>query len=88
MSQTSVRVFGAVVLIASVVTSTPTTRQTHRPTTTVRLHVGGPISETGSRTGIHWQMNRANVVDLEILGDPSDIETIATSVGPMDGGSR
>ena len=50
--------------------------ETHSPTTTVRLHVGGPISETGSGTGNHWQTNRANVVDLEILGDPSDIETI------------
>ena len=31
--------------------------------TTVRLHVGGPVSGTGSGTGIHWHMNRANVVE-------------------------
>ncbi len=31
--------------------------------TTVRLHVGGPVSGTGSGTGIHWHMNRANLVE-------------------------
>jgi hypothetical protein len=31
--------------------------------TTVRLHVGGPIAGTGSGAGIHWHMNRANVVE-------------------------
>jgi hypothetical protein len=31
--------------------------------TTVRLHVGGPISGTGSGTGIHWHMNRVNVIE-------------------------
>ena len=28
--------------------------------TIVRLHVGGPVTGTGSGTGIHWHMNRAN----------------------------
>ena len=31
--------------------------------TTVRLHVGGPVSGTGSGVGIHWHMNRSNVVE-------------------------
>jgi hypothetical protein len=31
--------------------------------TTVRLHVGGPVSGTGSGTGIHWHMTRANLVE-------------------------
>jgi hypothetical protein len=31
--------------------------------TTVRLHVGGPVSGTGHGTGIHWHMNRANLVE-------------------------
>ena len=31
--------------------------------TTVRLHVGGAVSGTGGGTGIHWHMNRANVVE-------------------------
>jgi hypothetical protein len=35
--------------------------------TTVRLHVGGPVSGTGSGTGIHWHMNRANLVEYVAL---------------------
>jgi hypothetical protein len=31
--------------------------------TTLRLHVGGPIAGAGSGSGIHWHMNRANVVE-------------------------
>jgi hypothetical protein len=31
--------------------------------TTVRLKVGGAIAGTGSGSGIHWHMNRANVVE-------------------------
>jgi len=31
--------------------------------TTLRLHVGGPVAGTGSGVGIHWHMNRANVVE-------------------------
>ena len=30
---------------------------------TLRLHVGGPVAGTGSGTGIHWHMNRSNVVE-------------------------
>lgn len=32
--------------------------------TTLRIHVGGPISGTGTGRGIHWHMNRANVVEF------------------------
>ena len=31
--------------------------------TTLRIHVGGPIAGSGSGAGIHWHMNRANVVE-------------------------
>jgi nitrate/TMAO reductase-like tetraheme cytochrome c subunit len=31
--------------------------------TTLRLHVGGPVAGTGSGNGIHWHMNRSNVVE-------------------------
>jgi hypothetical protein len=31
--------------------------------TTVRLHVGGAVSGTGLGTGIHWHMNRGNLVE-------------------------
>jgi hypothetical protein len=31
--------------------------------TVVRLKVGGPVSGTGSGVGIHWHMNRANLVE-------------------------
>jgi hypothetical protein len=37
--------------------------------TTLRLHVGGPITGTGSGTGIHWHMNRGNVVEYVALDD-------------------
>jgi hypothetical protein len=37
--------------------------------TTVRLHVGGPISGTRAGSGIHWHMNRANVVEYVALDD-------------------
>jgi len=40
-----------------------------RTTTTVRLHVGGPVAGTGSGIGIHWHMNRANVVEYVALDD-------------------
>jgi hypothetical protein len=35
--------------------------------TTVRLHVGGPISGTGSGIGIHWHMNLANEIEYVAL---------------------
>lgn len=37
--------------------------------TTVRLHVGGPISGTQGGLGIHWHMNRANVVEYVALDE-------------------
>lgn len=44
--------------------------ETNTPTTTmVRLHVGGPVAGTGSGIGIHWHMNRANVVEYVALDD-------------------
>jgi hypothetical protein len=36
---------------------------------TLRLHVGGPIAGTGSGTGIHWHMNRSNVVEYVSLDE-------------------
>jgi hypothetical protein len=42
--------------------------------TTVRLHVGGPVSGTASGTGIHWHMNRANRV--EYVASDEKLETI------------
>jgi hypothetical protein len=38
-------------------------------TTVVRLKVGGPVSGTGSGVGIHWHMNRANVVEYVATDD-------------------
>lgn len=38
-------------------------------TTTVRVHVGGPIGGTGTGTGVHWHMNRANVVEYVALDE-------------------
>jgi hypothetical protein len=37
--------------------------------TTLRLHVGGPIGGTGTGTGIHWHMNRANQVEFVALDE-------------------
>ena len=37
--------------------------------TTVRLHVGGPITGTGSGTGIHWHMNRGNEIEYVALDE-------------------
>jgi hypothetical protein len=37
--------------------------------TTVRLHVGGPESGTGSGTGIHWHMNRLNEIEYIAVDD-------------------
>jgi hypothetical protein len=37
--------------------------------TTVRLHVGGPVSGTGSGVGIHWHMNRGNLVEYVALDE-------------------
>jgi nitrate/TMAO reductase-like tetraheme cytochrome c subunit len=40
-----------------------------RSMTTVRLHVGGPVAGAGSGSGIHWHMNRSNVVEYLALDD-------------------
>jgi hypothetical protein len=37
--------------------------------TTVRVHVGGPIGGTGTGSGIHWHMNRGNVVEYVALDE-------------------
>lgn len=37
--------------------------------TTVRLHVGGPVSGTGTGTGIHWHMNRVHEIEYVALDD-------------------
>ena len=37
--------------------------------TTLRMHVGGPISGTKTGIGIHWHMNRANQVEYVALDD-------------------
>jgi hypothetical protein len=37
--------------------------------TTLRIHVGGPISGTNTGSGIHWHMNRSNVVEFVALDD-------------------
>ena len=37
--------------------------------TTLRLHVGGPVAGTGTGTGIHWHMNRSNVVEYIALDE-------------------
>jgi hypothetical protein len=36
---------------------------------TLRLHVGGPVAGTGTGTGIHWHMNRSNVVEYVALDE-------------------
>jgi hypothetical protein len=36
---------------------------------TLRLHVGGPVAGTGTGIGIHWHMNRSNVVEYLALDE-------------------
>lgn len=36
---------------------------------TLRLHVGGSVAGTGGGTGIHWHMNRSNVVEYVALDE-------------------
>jgi hypothetical protein len=47
--------------------------------TTVRLHVGGAVSGTGGGTGIHWHMNRANVVEYLAEDDQREKVTYVKS---------
>lgn len=55
--------------------------------TTVRLHVGGPVSGTGSGTGIHWHMNRANEIEYIALDDKRE-QIPYVRVGMPDGRVR
>jgi hypothetical protein len=55
--------------------------------TIVRLSVGGPVSGTGGGVGIHWHMNRANVVEFVALDEKR--ETIPyVRVTTPDGNAR
>ena len=49
---------------------------------TVRLHVGGAVSGTGSGTGIHWHMNRSNVVEYLAEDEPREKVTYVKSTAP------
>jgi NapC/NirT cytochrome c family, N-terminal region len=40
-----------------------------KTTSTLRLHVGGPVAGTGTGSGIHWHMNRSNVVEYVALDE-------------------
>ena len=50
--------------------------------TTVRLHVGGAVSGTGGGTGIHWHMNRSNVVEYLAEDEQREKVTYVKSTGP------
>jgi hypothetical protein len=52
--------------------------------TTLRLHVGGPISGTGNGVGIHWHMNRGNQVEYIAL-DPKLEEIAYVRMSTHDG---
>jgi hypothetical protein len=55
--------------------------------TTVKLHVGGPVSGTGTGTGIHWHMNRANRVEYIALDEKRE-QIGYVRITPPDGKSR
>jgi hypothetical protein len=55
--------------------------------TTVRLHVGGAVSGTGSGTGIHWHMNRSNVVEYFAEDEQREKVTYVKTTAP-DGAVR
>ena len=55
--------------------------------TTLRMHVGGPISGTSSGVGIHWHMNRSNKVEYVAL-DPTLEQIPYVRVSTPDGGVR
>jgi NapC/NirT cytochrome c family, N-terminal region len=55
--------------------------------TTVRLHVGGAVSGTGGGMGIHWHMNRSNVVEYLAADEAREkITYVKTTAG--DGNVR
>ena len=55
--------------------------------TTVRLKVGGPIAGTPSGAGIHWHMNRANVVEY-VAADEKREQISYVKVSTPDGQVR
>jgi hypothetical protein len=75
-----------------------------KTTSTLRLHVGGPVAGTGSGTGIHWHMNRSNVVEYVAIdekleqipyvrvatpnGEVREYFSKGVSAGDMDGRPR
>lgn len=44
-------------------------QENSKTVSTLRLHVGGPVAGTGSGIGIHWHMNRSNVVEYVALDE-------------------
>jgi hypothetical protein len=55
--------------------------------TTVRLHVGGAVSGTGGGVGIHWHMNRTNVVEYLAADEAREQITYIKTTG-RDGAVR
>jgi hypothetical protein len=55
--------------------------------TTLRLHVGGPITGTGNGVGIHWHMNRGNQVEYIAL-DPALEQIPYVRISTPDGQTR
>jgi hypothetical protein len=50
--------------------------------TMLRIHVGGPIGGTGTGSGIHWHMNRANQVEFVALDEKREqIPYVRVSTG-------
>jgi hypothetical protein len=49
--------------------------------TTVQLHVGGAVAGTGSGQGIHWHMNRANMVEYLATDEKRETITYVKSTG-------
>ena len=50
--------------------------------TRVTLHVGGAISGTGNGSGIHWHMNRANVVEYVAADDKRETIPYVRTTAP------
>jgi nitrate/TMAO reductase-like tetraheme cytochrome c subunit len=50
--------------------------------TTVRLRVGGAVSGTGGGSGIHWHMNRSNVVEYVALDEAREQIPYVRTTGP------
>ena len=52
---------------------------------TLRMRVGGPVSGSGTGTGIHWHMNRANQVEYVALDDKREEIPYVRVTTPGDG---